>query len=681
LAIYTGIINGSGPLTLESNNGTGDRWSFGNTASDYSGNTILSGSGTVVIQADSMGSATTADLTAGAFGTGTVSLNGAGMRSTTGAAKTIGNAITIDADTSFPTLASEKSLTFSGPVTLTGNRTLTANIGATVTTQTLAFSGAIGQNVAGRTLTHAGSGKIHLSGDNSYSGGTYLTGSGVLSIAHSNALGSGSLLLQSTQTSTPTTLAISGGITVTNPITMDSTTGRESISSTGTGNNALNGGITITGAGSNHLAISNNQTSGSLTISGGINGATYAGNVSLRGSLAGPNGFINGAVTIASEFQQNGTTDWVVNCPGSTWTNTRLMGAGGIILGADDALATSAKVLWTAGTGAVDLAGFNQTVAGLDAAAVTGAKVTNTGAADKKLTLNGLAADYTYAGTINDGSTNKVSLEMNSTGRTQTLTGANLYTGATTITGGTLALASTGSIDSSTALTIAAGAELDTTAKTTSQALPATVVIGLNGTAATSGLIDATGKALDVDGATVTFNVSGTLTAPSYVLANYGSISGTAAFASVTPPGGYTVNYGTGSNSTITLDKIAGSAYETWGAAYSLGAGTEGLDLDNDGMSNFEEFAFGLIPNSGSSVNPITSQLSKTSGQFTYQRLATSGLTYTIWTSSDLVTWTPDATANQNVTSGTPNDSVLVTLSALPKPLTATKTFVRVKAE
>jgi autotransporter-associated beta strand protein len=126
---------------------------------------------------------------------------------------------------------------------------------------------------------------------------------------------------------------------------------------------------------------------------------------------------------------------------------------------------------------------------------------------------------------------------------------------------------------------------------------------------------------------------------------------------------------------------VAATPYETWGSTYSLTAGSEGGDLDNDGLTNFQEFAFGLIPNSGSSVNPITSQLDKTTGQFTYQRLNGSGLTYTIWTSSDLVTWTEDETAStsQNVTAGSPNDSVEVTLTGAP--LTATKLFVRVKAQ
>ena len=83
--------------------------------------------------------------------------------------------------------------------------------------------------------------------------------------------------------------------------------------------------------------------------------------------------------------------------------------------------------------------------------------------------------------------------------------------------------------------------------------------------------------------------------------------------------------------------------YNTWGAPYGLTIGSEGGDLDGDGLTNQQEYAFGLIPNSGSSVNPILVQLSKSAGTFTYQRRKPSltGLTsYKILTSTDLVTWT-----------------------------------------
>ncbi|MCB1132935.1 MAG: autotransporter-associated beta strand repeat-containing protein, partial [Verrucomicrobiae bacterium] len=121
--------------------------------------------------------------------------------------------------------------------------------------------------------------------------------------------------------------------------------------------------------------------------------------------------------------------------------------------------------------------------------------------------------------------------------------------------------------------------------------------------------------------------------------------------------------------------------FPTWIGTFTFDPGadlTRTGDPDGDGLTNYEEFAFGLAPNDGSSVNLITSQIDKTTGQLTYQRLAASGLTYSIWTSPDLVTWTEDTTASQVATPAGDNESVAVTLTG---PLPADKLFVRVKAE
>jgi hypothetical protein len=128
---------------------------------------------------------------------------------------------------------------------------------------------------------------------------------------------------------------------------------------------------------------------------------------------------------------------------------------------------------------------------------------------------------------------------------------------------------------------------------------------------------------------------------------------------------------------------IAGAAtdYDDWKALYGV-TGQPGDDQDGDGLTNFEDYAFGLDPVSGTSVNPITVQLDKTAGTFTYSRRSSSGLAYTVWTSPDLATWTEDTTATQTPGAVGPNNvqPVAVTLSA-PKPLTAPKLFIRVKAE
>jgi hypothetical protein len=64
-------------------------------------------------------------------------------------------------------------------------------------------------------------------------------------------------------------------------------------------------------------------------------------------------------------------------------------------------------------------------------------------------------------------------------------------------------------------------------------------------------------------------------------------------------------------------------------------------------MINQEEFAFGLDPITGSSVNPITQQLDKATGIFKYRRTKNSGLTYKVFYSSNLSGWTLDAAATQ----------------------------------
>jgi hypothetical protein len=103
-------------------------------------------------------------------------------------------------------------------------------------------------------------------------------------------------------------------------------------------------------------------------------------------------------------------------------------------------------------------------------------------------------------------------------------------------------------------------------------------------------------------------------------------------------------------------------------------------DPDGDGTSNFQEFAFGLNPTSGASFNPITTQLNKTTHKFSYTRLAASGLSYKVWTSTDLQAWSGPAAVTENVS--VPNiDGVVTVEVTLTSPPVANKLFVRVQAE
>ena len=129
---------------------------------------------------------------------------------------------------------------------------------------------------------------------------------------------------------------------------------------------------------------------------------------------------------------------------------------------------------------------------------------------------------------------------------------------------------------------------------------------------------------------------------------------------------------------------LTGSAndYATWAASYlPTDVSVPTADSDGDGMSNFQEYAFGLNATSASSVSPITAPLSNATGMFSYTRRATpaiTGLTYTVLTSTNLVTWTPDAgaVAESVVTAG----SVQTVTFTVANPAVNGQLFVRVKA-
>ena len=138
------------------------------------------------------------------------------------------------------------------------------------------------------------------------------------------------------------------------------------------------------------------------------------------------------------------------------------------------------------------------------------------------------------------------------------------------------------------------------------------------------------------------------------------------------------------SGNTGVVNVLTGSVddYATWAASFTpTDVSIPTADSDGDGMTNQQEYAFGLNPTSGASVSPITSPLNKTTGMFSYTRRATpalTGLTYTVLTSTNLVTWTPDAgaVAESVVTAG---DVQTVTFT-VANPAVNGLLFVRVKA-
>jgi hypothetical protein len=131
----------------------------------------------------------------------------------------------------------------------------------------------------------------------------------------------------------------------------------------------------------------------------------------------------------------------------------------------------------------------------------------------------------------------------------------------------------------------------------------------------------------------------------------------------------------------------AANDYDSWADGFGLvGLDREpGADPDHDGLTNFQEYAFGLIPTSGASVSPVKVPLNRTTGHFTYTRRdpALTLLAYGIEKSTTLAAggWALDNGATQNVISTVDRvQTVEVTLSGTP-PVADPTLFVRVVAQ
>ena len=309
---------------------------------------------------------------------------------------------------------------------------------STVTITNTADTDTISAAIASGAITKAGTGTLILSGTNTFSGAVNVS-AGNLKITSNSALG---------DTTSGTTVANGASLILGNGVTV---TG-ETLSIAGNGSNSAGALQADNGA----MAT----WTGTITLdaaAGGRVGAGSGGTLNLTGLIQGAaanNGLFVGEIPSAAT---PGTV--IISGTGNTYAGNTSIIRGVLQLGASNALPTTTVVDVSSSAATedavFDLHGFNQNVAGIQRSSSTGAGIiTNNSATPSTLTITDSAA-HTYSGSIRDGSST-VALTKAGTS-TLTLTGVNTYSGATSITNGVLAVSTSSSLSSNSAITVNGG--------------------------------------------------------------------------------------------------------------------------------------------------------------------------------------------------------------------------------
>ena len=317
----------------------------------------------------------------------------------------------------------------------------------------------------GGSMTKSNTLSLRLLGNNTFSGPITL-GRGNLTVGASGLAGSISVTLYG-KDAAGTTLTLRDGATVgtsvnltCNPVDVNNRTGL--VNEDGT--NIFNGNILLSGAGPMQV----NVGAGALEVNGPISGASFTDVINFRG--VGTNNILRSQFNLPNGgLQKDDPGTWLLDSTGNIFPYLRML-AGTLKLGNGSALPASSFVRTDGGT--LDLAGFNQTVAGLAnyrATPVTTIANSST-TSDSRLNVVTAPADPPWvSGCIiansTAGGTRTLSLTL-AGGATLVFTNVNTFSGDTTINAGTLALSGSGALANSTPISMATGTTLDASART-----------------------------------------------------------------------------------------------------------------------------------------------------------------------------------------------------------------------
>jgi autotransporter-associated beta strand protein len=556
---------------------------------------------------------------------GSVTVNSGAVLGIWGA-RTIATPLTLNGGATLRTLGGAAS-TWSGAITLGGNATIEGT-GANITSLSgsIAETGGAHALTIRNTTTTAGTYTYNLSNTSMRTGATTLRGS-VFRVSNAAALGSGAVTIEGNGTAGVVTRMDLDGVTIANDINLSS--------SAQTG---FFGPVTAV----------NGLTS---TVSGVMNVTSNVGNgghfaSSGAGSVLRITGTINTTGPIPNIRQ--GTVEM-----GTTGGNLTVLqhGEGTLRLVANNGIqSTVALRLGVSNASTLDLNGFNQSLAEMVRNGAAAATVTNTAATPSVLTINGNVS-HTFGGTINNG-TGGISLVKRGSS-TFTLTGANTYSGDTTVEAGTLSM-SNAFLANGSAVRVTTGAVLNLT----HAAIDTVDRLFVDGVQQPSGTYDANNSSF----------ITGT-----------GSL-----FVSSGPP--------------------AGSAYDSWLIAAGLTPGAPNTaaseSYDGSGVSNILQFALGgdiLDPkNNGLQAlftkdaaddnNLVLTVAVRDGATFAGSPSPTAthdGITYTIQGGTDLNTWTTNVEEVTPQNGGgsltAPTGYVLKSFRLVQDPVLGSKGFLRVQ--
>ncbi|MGH8083552.1 MAG: autotransporter-associated beta strand repeat-containing protein [Lysobacter sp.] len=374
-----------------------------------------------------------------------------------------------------------------------GNQTLTSNHN----TDTL-FAGTIGGSGG---LTKVGIARLTLSGVNAYTGSTIvqagalvLSGGGSIANSKNLSLADGTLFDIAATTAGATVNDLSGAATATVTLGNQTLTGNNNSDSLFAGTINGLGGLNKTGVGVLSLSGANTYT-GSTAIQGGTLALNGAGTVaSSKNVSVGDGGILDIAATNAGATVNDlsGSAGSAINLGAQTLTSNhltdtvfagRIGGAGGVTKTGAGSLTLSGNNAYTGSTavqaGALALSGGGSIASSknlsladgttFDIAATTAGATVNdlSGAATAKVVLGNQTltgnnnSNTLFAGTINGaGGLTKTGAGV------LTLSGANTYTGTTSIDAGTLTLTGTGRVSDSKNVSLGSRGVLDISATT-----------------------------------------------------------------------------------------------------------------------------------------------------------------------------------------------------------------------